>query len=162
MSNLTVVSCPTAEGAQELSDVLWTAAIDGLIEIEDMAIVRRNLEGPPKMWQVVQPDDTRTSLLSGAFWGATLGTLFVLPFTGTATGVVAGLAGTGKDFGIDDDFIERVRDRLEPGTSALFLLAEASDIDALRDRLLPLDFDIMSTSLDPEREAELREMFHTD
>ena len=162
MSNLTVVSCPTAEGAQELSDVLWTAATDGLIEIEDMAIVRRNLEGPPKMWQVVQPDDTSTSLLSGAFWGATLGTLFVLPFTGTATGVVAGLAGAGKDFGIDDDFIERVRDRLEPGTSALFLLAETSDMDTLRDRLLPMDFDIMSTSLDPEREAELREMFHTD
>ncbi|MGI9624495.1 MAG: DUF1269 domain-containing protein [Acidimicrobiales bacterium] len=164
MSNLTVLSFDSATGAQELSDVLWDAAIDGLIDIEDMAIVRRNPEGPPKMWQVVQTDDdTKRNAFTGAFWGLALGTLFVMPVAGAVGGLAVGLtSGHGKDFGIDDDFIEAVRDRLEPNTSAMFLLGEASDPQALRDRIPEISFEIASTTLDAEREAELREMFSAD
>lgn len=161
MSNLTVVSCSTPEGAQELSDALWSAAEDGLIDIEDLAIVRRDLEGPPKMWQTVQSEGgLGRNMLSGGFWGLMLGTLFVMPLAGAATGVVAGAAS--RDFGIDDDFIRDARDRLTPGTSALFVLGEATDLAGLKARLPPVDFEITSTSLDPEREAELRAMFAAD
>ena len=162
MSNLTVLSFSTPQGAQDISELMWAADEDGLIEIEDMAIVRRDSEGPPKMWQTVQPDSGRRSMLSGAFWGLTLGTLFVMPLAGAATGVAAGLASGHVDFGIDDEFIEQVRDQLEPNTSALFLLGVAHDIEALRDRLPTIDFEIRSTELEPAREAELRAMFAQD
>jgi uncharacterized membrane protein len=163
MSNLTVLTFTSAEGAQNLSDVLWTADEDGLIEIEDLAIVRRDVEGAPKMWQAVQPEGGRRSVLSGAFWGLTLGTLFVMPLAGAVTGAVVGMtSGHIHDFGIDDDFIEQVRDQLTPDTSAIFILGSATDLGALRERIQHVDFEITSTELDPEREAELRAMFEQD
>lgn len=163
MSNLTVLTFPSAEGAQNMSGTLWTADEDGVIEIEDMALVRRDIDGAPKMWQVVQPEGGRRGFLTGAFWGLAIGTLFVMPLAGAATGAAAGLAGNhAHDFGIDDGFIEQIRDQLAPNTSALFLLGSASDLEELRRRLEGFEFDIMSTELDPAREAELRKMFAQD
>ena len=163
MSNLTVLSFPSASGAQDFADVLWDAVEDDVLEIEDLAVVRRDADGAPKMWQVIQPDGDIRNALSGAFWGLTLGTLFVMPLAGAATGLVAGLAsGHVHDFGIDDDFIEQVRDQLQPDTSALFILGQANDLEALRERLADVEFDILSTEMDPEREAELRTLFGLD
>ena len=155
MSNLIVLSFATAEGAQDVGDLLWEADKQGIVEIEDLAVVRRDDEGDPKMWQTVQPDGGARSIFSGAFWGATLGTLFVMPVAGLATGAAAGLH---DDFGIDDDFIRQVRDHLQPNTSALCVLGVANDLDALRAQLGSVEFEITSTELDPEREAELRAM----
>ena len=73
----------------------------------------------------------------GAFWGFLLADLFV-PLLGMAMvqGTVA-LSGSLADVGIDDDFIRQVREKVTPGTSALFALtsgATAPDrvIDELR------------------------------
>ena len=58
--------------------------------------------------------------------------------------------------------IEQVRDQLQPDTSALFILGKANDLDALRARLADVEFDILSTEMDPEREADLRTLFGLD
>lgn len=63
--------------------------------------------------------------LDGAFWGMLFGIIFAAPFLGAAAGAAVGaLAGRFADFGIDDAVIADARDRIEPGTSALFVIAE--------------------------------------
>jgi hypothetical protein len=57
------------------------------------------------------------------WWGLLFGLLFFVPLLGAALGAGFGaLAGSLSDAGIDDEFIKSVREEVEPGTSALFLL----------------------------------------
>ena len=64
----------------------------------------------------------------GGFWGMLFGLLFFIPFAGFAIG-----AGFGALFGhlgknaIDQSFQQQVRDYLQPGTSALFMIIRESD-----------------------------------
>jgi uncharacterized membrane protein len=65
--------------------------------------------------------------LWGGTWGVLLGLIFVVPIAGPALGAAAGaIGGSLADFGIDDDFIKRVRETVTPGTSAIFLLVDGT------------------------------------
>jgi uncharacterized membrane protein len=84
-----------------------------------------------------------------------------VPFLGAAIGASTGaLSGSLADVGIDDDFIKQVRDKVTPGTSALFALTSgATAPDKVVDELKAYDFEIISTSLPEEQERQLREAF---
>jgi uncharacterized membrane protein len=77
--------------------------------------------------------------LWGGTWGVLLGLIFVVPIAGPALGAAAGaIGGSLADFGIDDDFIKRVRETVTPGTSAIFVLGHgalaehlAADLDGV-------------------------------
>jgi uncharacterized membrane protein len=57
----------------------------------------------------------------GALWGFLFGLIFFVPLLGMAVGASMGaLGGSLADVGIDDDFIDQVREKVTPGTSALF------------------------------------------
>ena len=61
--------------------------------------------------------------MGGSFWGLLFGLIFFVPLLGAAIGAATGaLAGSLTDVGIDDAFINKVRDQVTPGTSALFVL----------------------------------------
>ena len=63
----------------------------------------------------------------GAFWGFLFGLIFFVPFLGAAIGAGTGaLSGSLADVGIDDDFIRQVREKVTPGTSALFALTSGA------------------------------------
>jgi uncharacterized membrane protein len=60
--------------------------------------------------------------LDGVFWGMLFGLILFVPFIGLAVGALAGaLSGHFRDYGIDDDFIAKVRKTVTEGASALFL-----------------------------------------
>ena len=66
----------------------------------------------------------------GGFWGLLFGTLFLVPLAGWALGAGVGARlGYLKEKGIGEDFQHQVRDHLQPGTSALFLVIEHVDPD---------------------------------
>ena len=68
-------------------------------------------------------DTTGQGALSGAFWGMFLGLIFLVPFLGAAIGAALGAWSTSIiDMGISDKFIDDVKQKVTPGTSALFLL----------------------------------------
>jgi uncharacterized membrane protein len=69
------------------------------------------------------------------------------------------LGGSLADVGIDDDFIEQVREKVTPGTSALFLLTSGATVDRVIEELRQFDFEIISTNLPAEQEQMLREAF---
>jgi uncharacterized membrane protein len=97
----------------------------------------------------------------GAFWGFLFGLLFFVPFLGAAIGAGMGaLTGSLADVGISDDFIRQVREKVVPGTSALFALTSgATAPDWVIDELKQYDFEIISTNLPEEQERQLREAF---
>ena len=125
---------------------------------KDAAWVKRDEDGKPKVKQAVNL--VGKGALGGAFWGMLIGLLFLAPWLGAAIGAASGaLGGKVADFGIDDDFIKTVGNRIQPGTSALFLLTRDAVVDKVVDALKGYDFEIIHTNLPTEQEAELRAAF---
>jgi hypothetical protein len=98
--------------------------------------------------------------LGGMFWGMLFGLLFFIPLLGAAIGAGMGaLAGSLGDVGIDDDFIKSVRDEVEPGTSALFLMTSDAVVDRVKEQLAGTHAQLIHTNLSNEQEAALRQVF---
>ena len=77
---------------------------------------------------------TATGALGGTFWGMLFGLIFFVPLLGAAIGAgIGALAGSMTDVGIDDSFINSVKQRVTPGTSALFVLSSDAVIDRIKD-----------------------------
>jgi uncharacterized membrane protein len=72
---------------------------------------------------------------------------------------VGAVGGAFRDFGIDDDFIKRIRGAVTEGTSALFLMTSDAVIDRVSDKLKGAKFEIIATNLSREQEERLREAF---
>lgn len=160
MSSLVVLRFADMDGAEAMRDRMYELQKRELVKIEDAAVVVRNEKGRAKVKQAHSL--VGAGALGGAFWGMLIGLLFFAPWLGLLAGTAAG-ALTGKlgDIGVDDDFINDVRDAIEPGNSALFLLTREGNTDRIKEELsdFEYDFEIMNTNLAPEDEERLRETF---
>jgi len=160
MSSLVVLRFGDMDGAEAMRDRMYDLQKRELVKIEDAAVVVRNEKGRAKIKQAHSL--VGAGALGGAFWGMLIGLLFFAPWLGLLAGTAAG-ALTGKlgDIGGDDDFIKEVRDAIEPGNSALFLLAREGNTDRIKEELsdFEYDFEIMDTNLSPEDDERLRETF---
>lgn len=88
------------------------------------------------------------------------GLLFFMPLLGAAVGAAAGaLGGKMADVGIDDDFIDSVKSKVTPGSSALFLLSADAVVDRVKDAFPNGHAELIQSNLDGEKEAKLREVF---
>jgi uncharacterized membrane protein len=92
-----------------------------------------------------------------------LGLIFAVPLFGMAVGAAFGaLGGAFQDYGIDDDFIKRVRTQVTEGTSALFLMTSDAVMDRVADAMKGVKFEIIATNLSKEQEQKVREAFGHD
>src|SRR4029079_6525923 len=104
-----------------------------------------------------------TGSLSGMFWGLLFGLIFFVPWIGAAVGAALGaMTGALVDTGIDDEFMDSVREQVTPGTSALFVLSDHAAFDKVSDVLADSHPHLVSTNLSAEEEAKLREAFGDD
>jgi len=86
--------------------------------------------------------------------------IFFVPLLGMAIGAAMGaLSGSMSDVGIDDGFINGVRDQVTPGTSALFLMSSDAVMDKVKDAFDGQHVELIQTNLDDAQEAKLREVF---
>jgi uncharacterized membrane protein len=160
MSSLVVLRFGDMDGAEAMRDRMYDLQKRELVKIEDAAVVVRNEKGRAKVKQAHSL--VGAGALGGAFWGMLIGLLFFAPWLGLLAGAAGGaLSGKLGDIGIDDDFIKEVRDAIEPGNSALFLLAREGNTDRIKEELsdFEYDFEIMDTNLSPEDDERLRETF---
>ncbi|MCB0193497.1 MAG: DUF1269 domain-containing protein [Anaerolineae bacterium] len=159
MATLTVLKFESAGGAETMLETLKGLTKQELIKLHDAAIVTWP-EGKkkPKTRQLVNL--AGAGALSGAFWGMLFGLLFFVPLFGMAVGAAMGaLSGSFADFGIDDDFIKSVREKVTEGTSALFLLTSDAVLDRVKEAVKDQKFEIIGSNLSLEEESKLREMF---
>jgi uncharacterized membrane protein len=155
MSTLVAIAYPDPETAEKVRAELIQATKEKLVVLEDAVVVEHRADGKIKLHQAVST--TGAGAAGGAMWGGLIGLLFLAPLFGMALGAATGaLAGKGTDLGVNDDFMKRLGDKLEPGAAALIALGRSDAPDKLLDRLRPYGGDIIQTSLDTEEEERLR------
>jgi uncharacterized membrane protein len=162
MATLTVLKFPTADGAQQMESTLLDLQKQSLITVQDAAIVTWP-QGKQKPKTEQLHNLAGQGALSGAFWGMLFGLIFFIPFFGLAVGLAVGaLAGKFNDYGIDDNFIKQTQAAVTEGTSALFLLTTGAVLDKVVEAVKGQSFEVISTNLPKEKEAELRAAFGED
>jgi uncharacterized membrane protein len=158
MGNLVVMAFETEDGAMKTLKEAEQLQKENLIHVEDAATAVRGMNGKVKVKQAASL--AGAGALGGAFWGMLFGLLFFVPFLGMAVGAATGaLFGKAADLGINDDFIRQVSGSVQPGNSALFLLADEAQTDKVIQRLKPFGGEIIYTSLSKDEEAQLKEAF---
>jgi uncharacterized membrane protein len=101
---------------------------------------------------------THPAALWGGFWGVVLALIFLTPLAGPTFGAAAGaFAGSLADFGVEDDFVRRVRDQVTPGTSAVFAIGGCASVDAIAATLEHGGVELISSTLSLEQARHLRD-----
>src|SRR5688572_25514789 len=159
MATLTALKFDTAEGAQQMENLMLQLQQQGLIQVNDGAVVSWPVGAKkPKTKQLTSM--AGAGALGGAFWGMLFGLIFFIPLLGMAIGAGMGaLAGSMSDVGIDDAFIRRMREEIQPGTSALFVLSSGAVVDKVKEAFAGQDMTLVETNLSHEQEDKLREVF---
>jgi uncharacterized membrane protein len=160
MATFTVWKFDSAGGAEQALDTLKRLQKEELIDLHDAAVVTWE-EGKKKPKTRQLNDLTGGGALGGAFWGLLFGLIFFVPLLGAAIGAATGaLAGSLTDVGIDDSFINKVRDQVTPGTSALFVMTSDAVVDKVHAAFAEGGMgELIFTNLSNEQEAALREVF---
>jgi uncharacterized membrane protein len=159
MATMTVWKFPTADGAAMAEETLKELQRKELIHIQDAAIVSFP-EGTKKPKTRQLNNLAGAGALGGAFWGMLFGLIFFVPLLGMAIGAGMGaLTGSMGDVGIDDAFIRRMRDEIQPGTSALFVLSTGAVMDKVAEAFAGQEMTLVQTNLSHEQEDKLREVF---
>ena len=159
MSTLSVWRFDTPEGADNAVSTLEQLSRQQLISVNDAATVSwQNGAKKPKTRQL--HNLAGAGALGGAFWGMLFGLLFLVPLLGAAIGAAAGaLAGRFTDYGIDDQFVKRLRNDVTPGTSALFVLTTNAVLDKVEEAFKGQHPELLFTNLSKDQEDALREAF---
>src|SRR5215472_5431719 len=159
MATLTAIEFPTPDGADRALTTLQDLQRQQLITVHDAAVV----SWPPdkKKPKTRQANSlVGAGALGGMFWGMLFGLLFLVPVLGAAIGAgIGALTASLADVGIDDKFINEVKSKVTPGTSALFALTSNAVMDRVAQAFAGVDAEIVSTNLSAEQEAQLRDMF---
>ena len=161
MATITSYKFDTADGAEQMLDLVKELSKQQLITLQDAAIVTwPQGKKKPKTRQLESL--TGAGALSGAFWGMLFGLIFFVPFFGMAIGAAMGaLTGKFSDYGIDDDFIKSVGQQVTEGTSALFLMTSDAVVDKVSEAVKAKgwNFELLSTNLSKEQEEQLSKDF---
>ncbi|GGN77204.1 membrane protein [Actinoplanes lobatus] len=134
-------------------------AKDLIIQPDAIAAIIRDKEG--KFHVTTSHHEVAAGTTWGMFWGFFFGLLFFIPVLGMAVGAGLG-ALTGKlgKNAINKEFQTQVRDLLQPGTSALFLVVEKVTPDKAIQALSQFGGTVLKSSLSKEAEAELQDALH--
>ena len=155
MSQLVVLGFDTEEQAHGALKALRGLEKEGRISFEDTAVITRDPDG-----KVHVKNEASGTTETGAVIGGIIGgfVTFMFPVAGIAIGAAAG-AGIGAMVGnsIDGKFVDDVKEELEPGKSALFLLVKGADRAAALAVLRNFHGDVIQTTLEEDAEESIRQ-----
>jgi uncharacterized membrane protein len=156
MSNLVAIAYDDVDSAQKVMASLNELVKEHSLALDDAVIIERRQDGKIKLHQ---PSAAGVGAAGGAVWGGLIGLLFLNPLLGMAIGAASGAAaGAMTDYGVDDNFLKELGERLEPGNAAVLVLVR----EATRDKALPeiskYGGHVIQSSLSNEQEAALQEM----
>jgi uncharacterized membrane protein len=146
-------------GAERAVRTLEDAEADGLVKIDDHAVVSwpagashpDTKHGHEENWQGAG---------WGAIWGLLIGTLFFLPVVGGLAGAALGaVVKATEDAGITKEQLESIRAEVTEGTSALFAVTEQGNLDRLGERMRGMNSTLLATNLTDAERSVLLETF---
>src|SRR3954465_11847193 len=134
-------------------------AQDLVIQPDAVAVIVRDQDGKYKVTTNHHPVGEGATW--GMFWGMLFGLLFFIPVFGMAVGAGLGAVfGKIEKSGIDKSFQQQVRDMLQPGTSALFIVVEKVTPDKAVAGLQEFGGTVLKSSLSNEAQSELQSALH--
>ena len=159
MTAFTVWKFGDPEGAQQAYQILRDAESDHLVKVVDHATVTWR-EGASQPETDLDHTDKKRGGVWGAFLGVLIGMLFFIPVFGAVAGAAIGATVKAMEgTGLTKKDVERLREEITPGTSALFLVTENADFDRLGERFHGMNWTLVSTNLTDEERKVLTDTF---
>ena len=177
-TELMVIGFDGKHRAAEVLNQLEAMNVSFAIDLKDAVAVYRTDDGRLRLDTSVQPT-TKEGAAWGAVLGGTIGALLLAPFTAGASAAVAATAlGVGaltggvtgaaigaddaatwkETYGISDEFVKEVSGMVQPGQSAVFALARASDPVAVAEKFRGYGGKVLRTTLPRESAAKLEKL----
>ena len=158
MATLVAIGYPDQGTADQARETVQRLESELIIQADQVAAISRDLEGKYHVHTTHAGASTAGGAIWGGFWGLLFGLLFFIPFAGWAMGAGMGalLGHLGKK-GIDETFQQQVRDHVQPGTSALFMVIEQVTPDKAIAGLQQYGGTVIRTSLSEEDTKKLQD-----
>jgi len=136
------------EVREEIKRLGWD---EHALMLVDIAVVVRHADGSFTFNQ--EPFPATYNILACTAVGFLAGLVVAAPLGGAAIGALLGTAGSvaTSSVGIRDDFVGEVEALMKPGTSALFVLDDEGDMDAILYQIRGLGGTVLKTNVDVER-----------
>ena len=152
--HLWAIGYPDTTRASRVKEVLTGLAWDERhLILLDVAVLVRHGDGSFTLTPEAFP--ARDNVLVSTLVGAVAGLVVAAPLAGAAVGALLGSVGTGlakaATLGIGDQFVRDVAEMMKPGTSALFVLDDAGDMDVILHRIRGLGGTVLKTNVDVQR-----------
>lgn len=161
MSNVIALAFEGEETAKGMLNDVLKLEEQGKIEVLDAVIASR---GVSKNVNIKQTQSAKGKFAKrGTGIGFLAGLLLGGPILGAAGGAAVGaISGSMKDVGIKDDFIEQISAGLGQNSSAIFLMTQNADMEAVEKYLKPFKARVLTTTLPPEEEARLQKLLESE
>jgi uncharacterized membrane protein len=158
--------------ASEVLNTLNDMNNSWVVDLHDAVAVYRDYGGKLRVDQSYQIT-TGEGAAWGGLLGGMLGAILAIPFTGGASAAAAVAAATVSggalgatagaldaeswkdDFGISDDFVQRIGTMVQPGDSAIFALLRTIDPGLVADQFRGYGGTILRTTLNPVQQAKV-------
>ena len=155
MSDLIVIGYENPQTARQAYEQVQRLQQDFVVELRGLAIVEVDADGKTHV------DTPRrlvgASAVTGALFGLLLGVLFFVPGMVLLGGAMGALMGKFNQSGIDAEFRNRVANLVEPGHSAVVIMASKITEDKFATAMQPFGGTVLKTSLSDSDEKELAE-----
>ena len=160
MATLVAIGYNDPYKAEEVRLMLRKMKKDYLIDIEDAVVAVKDETGKIRLHQSF--NTVGGGAVSGGFWGALIGLLFLNPLLGMAIGASAGaISGALTDVGIDDRFMKELAETMKPNSSVLFALVRKVSPERVLEELKGTGGKVLRTNLSHEDEARLQQAIST-
>jgi uncharacterized membrane protein len=155
VATIIAIGYPSEATAARAADQIRAQSVELLIEADAIAEVVRDKEGAFRV--TTNHDAVAAGPTYGMFWGLLFGVLFFVPVLGmtVGTGLRALMDGIEK-YDVDPAFQQKVRDMLQPGTSALFLVVENVSSDSVVSGLVRFKGTVLTSPLSGKAYDELQ------
>jgi uncharacterized membrane protein len=153
LKHLWAVGYDDMERAHHVRDELVRLGwVQNSLILEDVAVVVRKRDGSFTLDRERFP--AASNIVGCSAVGFLAGLVLGVPMVGAAIGAMVGGAGTAISVtspGITEDFVTQAQALMRPGTSAIFVLDSAGDMEAILHGIRGLGGTVLKTNVDVER-----------